>query len=68
MLCFVQVGVAQQWYDDLDNLAFSTNESELTAEDENEILDPRSQEEGVHIGCAVNTSPGTSEVSFLPFI
>ncbi|KAL5798783.1 hypothetical protein ACOSQ2_003603 [Xanthoceras sorbifolium] len=55
-----KVGAAQQWYDDLDNLAFSTTESELTVEDNNEISE--SQDERVHIGCAVNTSPGTSEV------
>ncbi|KAK2637092.1 hypothetical protein Ddye_031884 [Dipteronia dyeriana] len=57
-----KVGAAQQWYDDLDNLAFSTTESELTVEDDNETSDLRSQDERVHIGCAVNTSPGTSEV------
>ncbi|KAK1551644.1 hypothetical protein Q3G72_001907 [Acer saccharum] len=57
-----KVGAAQQWYDDLDNLAFSTTESELIVEDNNETSDLRSQDERVHIGCAVNTSPGTSEV------
>ncbi|KAM4117249.1 hypothetical protein ACJW30_02G109400 [Castanea mollissima] len=57
-----KVGVAQQWYDELDSLAFSTPETELTVEDDNITKDNKFQDEGVHINCAVNTSPGTSEV------
>ncbi|KAL7246942.1 hypothetical protein ACSBR2_001953 [Camellia fascicularis] len=56
-----KVGAAQQWYDELDNLAFSTPEIELSAEEGN-TSDRNSQEEGVCIDCAINTSPGTSEV------
>ncbi|KAI8012820.1 hypothetical protein LOK49_LG05G01753 [Camellia lanceoleosa] len=56
-----KVGVAQQWYDELDDLAFSTPEIELSAEEGN-TSDGNSQEEGVCIDCAINTSPGTSEV------
>lgn len=57
-----KVGVAQQWYDELDNLAFFTPEPESDAEEENTTLDTPFQEEKVRIDCAVNTSPGTSEV------
>ncbi|KAG6667580.1 uncharacterized protein LOC122315184 isoform X1 [Carya illinoinensis] len=57
-----KVGVAQQWYDELDNLTFLTLEPELTVEDNNTAMDSKFQDERVHINCAVNTSPGTSEV------
>ncbi|XP_057997273.1 uncharacterized protein LOC110644114 isoform X2 [Hevea brasiliensis] len=57
-----KVGVAQQWYDDLDNLAFSTPEYEITGEDGNTTSDVKSEDGRVHIDCAINTSPGTSEV------
>lgn len=57
-----KVGVAQQWYDDLDNLSFTTTEPELTVEDNNTAKDNKFQDDRVHINCAVNTSPGTSEV------
>lgn len=56
-----KVGVAQQWYDELDNLAFSTQEQELTVEDDNITKDNKFQDERVCINCSVNTSPGTSE-------
>jgi len=46
----------------LDSLAFSTPETELTVEDDNITKDNKFQDERVHINCAVNTSPGTSEV------
>lgn len=58
----MQVGVAQQWYDELDTLALSTPESESNIEDETTTSDLRSEDDTVHIDCAVNTSPGTSEV------
>ncbi|GLU07907.1 hypothetical protein SLE2022_248460 [Rubroshorea leprosula] len=57
-----KVGVAQQWYDELDNLAFSTAESELNVEDEDTTSDMKTQDGRIRIDCAVNTSPGTSEV------
>ncbi|KAL5997079.1 hypothetical protein ACLOJK_008007 [Asimina triloba] len=61
-----KVGVAQQWYDELDNLAFSKPGSEpnnLAEEVEENISDISSQGGNtVHIDCAVNISPGTSEV------
>ncbi|XP_021767493.1 uncharacterized protein LOC110731886 [Chenopodium quinoa] len=58
-----KVGVAQQWYDELDNLAFE-EETEVSLE---EKITPRIDlEDGkIHINCAVNTSPGTSEVFIL---
>ncbi|KAA8550640.1 hypothetical protein F0562_002324 [Nyssa sinensis] len=55
-----KVGIAQQWYDELDNLVFLPPEEELSAEEEN-ISDGNLQGR-VCIDCAVNTSPGTSEV------
>ncbi|XP_058207028.1 uncharacterized protein LOC131320355 isoform X1 [Rhododendron vialii] len=56
-----KVGVSQQWYDELDNLAFSEPESELSAEEES-TSDVNLQEHGVCVDCAINTSPGRSEV------
>ncbi|KAH7864290.1 hypothetical protein Vadar_027896 [Vaccinium darrowii] len=56
-----KVGIAQQWYDEMDNLPYSEPESELSAEEES-TSDGNSQERGVCIDCAVNTSPGISEV------
>uniref|UniRef100_A0A2P2LJC8 Catalytic n=1 Tax=Rhizophora mucronata TaxID=61149 RepID=A0A2P2LJC8_RHIMU len=56
------VGVAQQWYDELDNLAFSPPEPEISVENDSGTLDVKYQDGGVHIDSAVNTSPGTSEV------
>ncbi|KAG4120426.1 hypothetical protein ERO13_D11G143350v2 [Gossypium hirsutum] len=57
-----KVGVAQQWYDELDNLAFWAPESKLVVEDENATMDTNPEDERMHIDCVVNTSPGTSEV------
>lgn len=61
---YLQVGAAQQWYDELDNLAFSLSapESELNVVDDCTTSDIGFQDAKVHIDCAVNTSPGTSEV------
>ncbi|XP_043721954.1 uncharacterized protein LOC122669282 isoform X3 [Telopea speciosissima] len=59
-----KVGVAQQWFDELDNLAFSTPGSELTVHNENKTQDRNFEEATtVHIDSAVNLSPGTSEVT-----
>ncbi|CAK9323623.1 unnamed protein product [Citrullus colocynthis] len=55
-----KVGSAQQWYDELDSLAFSPQESEMVEDNvraHNYIGDNK-----IRIECAVNTSPGTSEV------
>ncbi|XVF57704.1 hypothetical protein PTKIN_Ptkin07bG0003400 [Pterospermum kingtungense] len=57
-----KIGVAQKWYDELDNLAFSAPESELVIEDDNTTTDKNSEDERIHIDCVVNASPGTSEV------
>jgi len=59
----VQAGVAQQWYDELDDLAAPKRESEINVQDDN--LDKNSvveDDEKVRISCGVCTSPGTSEV------
>ncbi|CAI0498732.1 unnamed protein product [Linum tenue] len=60
-----KVGVAQKWYDELDNLAFSSAaESETIVEDDDSTTaDTRNfEDDKVRIHCAVNTSPGLSEV------
>ncbi|TQE12463.1 hypothetical protein C1H46_002116 [Malus baccata] len=58
------VGVAQQRYDELDNLALSISEpdTELIVEDDSTTTEIGLQDGKVHINCVVNTSPGTSEV------
>ncbi|QCE04471.1 Six-bladed beta-propeller [Vigna unguiculata] len=58
-----KAGVAQQWYDELDDLAAPKRESEINVQDDN--LDKNSvveDDEKVRISCGVCTSPGTSEV------
>ncbi|KAK9055656.1 hypothetical protein SSX86_026741 [Deinandra increscens subsp. villosa] len=55
-----KIGVAQQWYDELDDLA-SLTEKELNSQ-EDKPLDANLQDGKISIDCAVNTSPGTSEV------
>ncbi|KAF5202071.1 Nhl domain-containing protein [Thalictrum thalictroides] len=56
-----KVGVAQQWFDELDNLAFSG--SEASVDDANGGSGTNIQGESrVHIRTAINISPGTSEV------
>lgn len=60
----MQVGVSQQWYNELDTLASLTPEIELDTEEEGTTSDVKVQEGKVCIDCAVNTSPGTSEVCF----
>ncbi|XP_027360430.1 LOW QUALITY PROTEIN: uncharacterized protein LOC113868757 [Abrus precatorius] len=57
-----KVGVAQQWYDELDYLAAPKPESEINVKDD--ILDKHSVGEDVNgrISCGVCSSPGTSEV------
>ncbi|XP_074317246.1 uncharacterized protein LOC141653394 isoform X2 [Silene latifolia] len=58
-LDMLQVGAAQKWYDDLDNLAFET-EPEESKEEIRPGVD--FQDGKIHIDCVVKTSPGTSEV------
>ncbi|KAI3742033.1 hypothetical protein L1987_59712 [Smallanthus sonchifolius] len=55
-----KIGVAQQWYDELDDLA-SLTQKELNTE-EDKTSDTNVQDGKISIDCAVNTSPGTSEV------
>ncbi|XP_068666368.1 uncharacterized protein [Aristolochia californica] len=57
-----KVGVAQQWFDELDNLAFSKDGMEMRIDDEERNSNEDSEDEkSVHIDCADNISPGTSE-------
>lgn len=56
----MQIGVAQQWYDELDELA-SLTEEVLNAK-EHTASKTKMQDGKICIDCAVNTSPGTSEV------
>ncbi|KAL6515454.1 hypothetical protein OROHE_018488 [Orobanche hederae] len=56
-----KVGVAQKWYDEIDNLSFSTPEEESSVEEENLQPGEEVPEGKVRIGCTINTSPGTSE-------
>lgn len=60
----MQVGVAQQWYDEIDHLAFSTPEIEATLEEGTMSLGEKIPEGKVEISCSVNSSPGTSEVHY----
>lgn len=61
-----KVGVAQQWFDELDNLAFSgaAGPEQASAADDDSINSSTKfeQENRVHIQSAINISPGTSEV------
>lgn len=58
-----KVSAAQQWFDELDNLAFSRPEVESDIEDEEMSPDRTFQDKNtMRFDCAVNISPGTSEV------
>ncbi|KAH0660428.1 hypothetical protein KY290_029929 [Solanum tuberosum] len=57
-----KVGIAQQWYDEIDHLAFSTSEIEATIEERTMSCGEEIPEGKVEISCSVNSSPGTSEV------
>ncbi|XP_015892347.3 uncharacterized protein LOC107426629 isoform X2 [Ziziphus jujuba] len=57
-----KVGVSQQWYDELDNLAFSTPDVDLALEDNKTTSDASFRDDRIRISSSVNTSPGTSEV------
>ncbi|CAN6462046.1 unnamed protein product [Victoria cruziana] len=57
-----KVGVAQQWYDELDNLAFaSADTASEVNEQQVELVYPQ-EDTSAHIDCCVSTSPGTSEI------
>ncbi|OIW01028.1 hypothetical protein TanjilG_14211 [Lupinus angustifolius] len=58
-----KVGVAQQWYDELDNLVVPQSEISIENDDLDENDKNLTVEDGkVRIDCNVCTSPGTSEV------
>ncbi|XP_054794189.1 uncharacterized protein LOC129299746 [Prosopis cineraria] len=57
-----KVGVAQQWYDELDDLASPKPESEQAVPDDNLNNNLMVEDKKICITCNVNTSPGTSEV------
>ncbi|GER55104.1 NHL domain-containing protein [Striga asiatica] len=56
-----KVGIAQQWYDEIDNLSFSMPQEESSTKEEIGRAGEEVQEGKVRIGCTINTSPGTSE-------
>lgn len=58
----VQAGVAQQWYDELGDLAAPQPESEINVQDDNLDKNSMVEDEKVRISCGVITSPGTGEV------
>ncbi|KAG8086732.1 hypothetical protein GUJ93_ZPchr0010g8051 [Zizania palustris] len=59
-----KVGIAQQWYDEIDNLAFSEAAEEPTQhEGDDSPADGNYQDQRrVHFTCTVNVSPGTCEL------
>uniref|UniRef100_A0A0E0QE22 NHL repeat-containing protein 2 n=3 Tax=Oryza TaxID=4527 RepID=A0A0E0QE22_ORYRU len=59
-----KVGIAQQWYDEIDNLAFSEVPEEPTVHEGDENLSDGSYQEQrrAHFNCVVNVSPGTCEL------
>ncbi|KAL6659494.1 hypothetical protein ACP70R_003534 [Stipagrostis hirtigluma subsp. patula] len=59
-----KVGIAQQWYDELDNLAFSEAPEEPTAHggDDKPADQSYQDQRRVKFTCVVNVSPGTAEL------
>ncbi|KAF0914133.1 hypothetical protein E2562_026523 [Oryza meyeriana var. granulata] len=59
-----KVGIAQQWYDELDNLAFTEASEEPTVHEGDESPSDGSYQDQrrVHFTCVVNVSPGTCEL------
>ncbi|KAJ1691693.1 hypothetical protein LUZ63_015848 [Rhynchospora breviuscula] len=58
-----KVGVAQQWFDELDNLAFTEVQDENTVNKTEELIAENTiDKRKAHFDCAVRTSPGTCEV------
>ncbi|CAI9107452.1 OLC1v1006803C1 [Oldenlandia corymbosa var. corymbosa] len=56
-----KVGVAQQWYDEIDHLPFTTSEKESNALVETSVNRELQDGRGC-FDCAIATSPGTSEI------
>ncbi|KAM3191005.1 hypothetical protein ACQJBY_068769 [Aegilops geniculata] len=59
-----KVGIAQQWYDEIDNLAFSeaAEEPAVHKGDDKPADESHQDQKSVHFTCAVNVSPGTCEL------
>ncbi|KAJ3687051.1 hypothetical protein LUZ61_016215 [Rhynchospora tenuis] len=58
-----KVGVAQQWFDELDNLAFTEVQDENAINKTEELIAENTiDKRKAHFDCAVRTSPGTCEV------
>uniref|UniRef100_A0A0E0LQZ1 NHL repeat-containing protein 2 n=1 Tax=Oryza punctata TaxID=4537 RepID=A0A0E0LQZ1_ORYPU len=59
-----KIGIAQQWYDEIDNLAFSEVPEEPTVHEGDEKPSDGSYQDQrrVHFTCVVNVSPGTCEL------
>ncbi|WJX95745.1 hypothetical protein P8452_77028 [Trifolium repens] len=57
-----KVGVAQQWYDELDYIAAPKPEHEIPKDDNLDKNIVVEDDDKIHINSSVCTSPGTSEV------
>lgn len=59
-----KVGIAQQWYDEIDNLAFSevAEEPAVHKGDDKPADECHQDQKSVHFTCAINVSPGTCEL------
>ncbi|CAM0910905.1 unnamed protein product [Alopecurus aequalis] len=59
-----KVGIAQQWYDEIDNLAFSeaAEEPAVHKRDDKPADESQQEQKSVHFTCAINVSPGTCEL------
>ncbi|THU62382.1 hypothetical protein C4D60_Mb01t04550 [Musa balbisiana] len=58
-----KVGVAQQWFDELDNLASLKMEDEPCSEDGEELPEEHFPvKDKIHFDCSITISPGTAEV------
>lgn len=60
----VQVGVAQQWYDELDDLASPKADPESEVIEDDLDQNTAMEDDKIRINSCVGTSPGTSEVCF----
>lgn len=60
--------MAQQWFDELDNLAFTEIPDENAPIKEDKlVLENTIDKKNAHFDCAVRTSPGTCEVHYSCF-
>ncbi|KAM0876182.1 hypothetical protein ACQ4PT_036287 [Festuca glaucescens] len=59
-----KVGIAQQWYDEIDNLAFSeaAEEPAVHKGDDKPADESHRDQKSVQFTCAINVSPGTCEL------